>query len=375
MMNKIIRFTTFNSNPNGNGGDKRTSQITELLSSKNIESHFLPSGIGEAKNLIDCLQKWLKSITYFFWVAIFIKRPLHFRTTFRTIRMVTRQKEVFNILNAENHEFVLWESTKTEFSFVVPLFIKKGYRIVAIPHNIESLVPFQYSVLTKEKSPDWFNSEISLLKKCDFIFAISKEDTLLLNLFGVKAYYLPYFPTDEIFNNLIRIREIRCQKTERKKRKKKVLLLGSAVNPITRDGMINRIDFFKNWDQNSFEIIIAGYETGQLKKLCEGKDIIQFLGELNNNELNELLNEVDVMLVHQSFTSGALTRIIEMLIAGIPVCANFASARDYYGANGVHVYSNDEQMIKYLHEDLPVPLIPDKPIIEYEFFVNSLNIK
>lgn len=374
-MRNIYRFTLFSSNPFGNGGDKRTAQITELLSKNNRESQIIPSSVEEAGYSRYKLQKWSKAIVCFIQVSIIIKRILHPRSIFRTIRMATQLKDVFNIPHAGNSEVILWESTKTDFSFIVPLFKKKGYRIVAIPHNIESLVPLQTSVLTRRISPDWFMDEINLFRKCDLVFAISREDTLLLNQFGVKASYLPYFPTDEVFESLIRIRKIREQKIERRNERKKILLLGSAVNPITRDGMINRIDFFNNWKQNICEIIIVGYETGQLKSLCKDNDSIVFYGEVTNEELNEILLEIDMLLVYQPVTSGALTRIVEMLIAGIPILVNFAGARDYFGTNGVYVYNDDEQLVNYLAEELPVPLTPCKPTRAYDSFVGSLEIR
>jgi glycosyltransferase involved in cell wall biosynthesis len=215
--------------------------------------------------------------------------------------------------------------------------------------------------------------EVNMLKRCCQVFAISKEDTLLLSQFGIKATYLPYYPPSETLKSLFQIRKIRRQKQNKTKDGKKILLLGSVVNPPTKEGMKNRINFFNQQRDGNYEIIVAGFETDQLKSMSVSSGNIRFYGELTNEQLFNLLSEVDVLLIHQPATSGALTRIVETLIAGIPVLVNFTGARNYYGTDGVYIYNNDEQLVNYLSQDLPVPAIPDKPVLEFESFLIEIK--
>jgi hypothetical protein len=50
------------------------------------------------------------------------------------------------------------------------------------------------------------------------------------------------------------------------------------------------------------------------------------------------------MVCYQQYGSGALTKIKEMLIAGVPVIANVHSARSYHGYNGVIEFTGFEDI-------------------------------
>ena len=372
-MNKIYRYTNYQSNPYGNGADKRTAQISELLDTNGIEWQIIPSGFNPGSFSLYYLNKCTKTITYFIKVLFIIRRACHPRSMYRTIWSVTHFKGVFSVPKTKADQVILWESTKMDFSFVVPLFLKKGYSIIAVPHNIESMVPSQRSAITNSISPKWIMEEIRVLKKCSQVFTISAEDSIFLSKYGINAKYLPYYPPDNICESLLRIRKIREQQIEITKSRKNILLLGSAVNPPTREGMTDRINFFNRQVHSGYDIIVAGYGTEQLKHLQSDNGNIRILGELTDEQLIETLIKADVLLVHQPATSGALTKVIESLIAGVPVLANIAGARNYYETDGVYVYYDDEQMINYLSKDLPVPLIPDKPVFEYETFLKAIK--
>lgn len=372
-MNKIYRYTNYQSNPYGNGAHKRTAQISELLDTNGIEWQIIPSGFNPGSFSFYYFNKCIKTIVYFIRVLFIIRRVCHPRSMYRSIWSVTHFKGVFGVPKTKTDQVILWESTKMDFSFVVPLFRKKGYSIIAVPHNIESLVPSQKSAITNRISPKWIMEEIRVLKKCNQVFTISGEDSIFLSKYGINAKYLPYYPPDNICENLLRIRKIREQQIGITKNRKNILLLGSAINPPTKEGMTDRINFFNRQVHSIFDIIVAGYGTEQLKQLHSNNNNIRFYGELTNEQLIETLIETDMLLVHQPATSGALTRIIESLIAGIPVLANVAGARNYYETDGIYVYNEDEQMINYLSENLPMPLIPEKPVTEYESFLKAVK--
>jgi hypothetical protein len=71
-----------------------------------------------------------------------------------------------------------------------------------------------------------------------------------------------------------------------------------------------------------------------LKELCDGKEVV-FKGTLSDGELDRILTHIRGCIAYQTDGSGALTKICEFLMAGIPVIANSHAARSYYDVPGV----------------------------------------
>lgn len=372
-MNTIYRFTIFKSDSFGNGAEKRTAQISEILNEEGKDWHLIPSGFNSITFSKYYIRKYFQTLINFLRIIILIKKPFNIRSLYGTLSYVTQFKGIFSIPRAAEGDFILWETTKMEYSFVLPFFKKMGYNVVALPHNIESLVPGQISPITKKTSPSWLFDEIRVLKNCSAVFAISKEDTLILRQFGINAQYLPYYPTKEVISKLLEIRSLRLGLEIEQKSRKQILIIGSAVNPPTKQGMADRIAFFKGQNKNACDILVAGYGTESLKSLTENFSNIKFLGEISDDDLFSLLTTIDALLIHQPPTSGALTRIIESLIAGVPVLVNFDGARNYFDMPGVSLYYNDNQLIRLIDGDLETPVCPGYPTTEVDNLKKALN--
>ena len=373
MSDRIYRFTIFDSNSFGHGGEKRTAQITEILLEKGLVSEKIPTGMDPPEFSFSNLKKQIIVLKYFLRVLKIIGWKVHSRKFYKTIRLVSQFQGVFNLPKNKISTVILWEATRMEYSFIVPMFKSLGLKILAIPHNIESFVPSLRSGVTNKMPPDWFMEEVKLLKECDMVFAISREDTLLLKQMVVNVEYLPYYPTKVSFEYLLKIRAIREKRKDKDIKRKKVLMLGSAINPPTKEGMIDRINFFREHIEICCDLFVAGYGTDQLEYYLNKDKNIKLCGELTENQLSDILIGTDMLLIHQPATSGALTRIIESLIAGIPIIANFVSARNYYGIDGLYIYNDDKQLIKYLETiSFSVPKIPEKPMHEIKIFQNTV---
>jgi hypothetical protein len=65
---------------------------------------------------------------------------------------------------------------------------------------------------------------------------------------------------------------------------------------------------------------------------------------VTDEALFELLAEARGLLVHQDRGAGALSRITEALVAGVPVIANRIAARSTRGYQGVSVYDTPEEL-------------------------------
>lgn len=243
---------------------------------------------------------------------------------------------IYDKYKGQNVTFI-WENTND----VASLYLMKaaGAKIIGYPHNLESLVPTQHDPVTHKQAPYWLYEEIERLKLCDEVYAISKEETWLLQLFGVNAKYYPYYPPKVVELELLEIKKKRFARIPNEK--KQYLILGSATNPPTRMGMQRLIDYFEQQKNVNYTIHVAGYNT---ETLSVGGGAIVNHGTVSMEKLNELLITTDGIIIYQPTTSGALTRIVENRMAGIPIYANFGAARDFYNLSDVHVYNDIEEL-------------------------------
>ena len=372
MNKKVLRQAIFDSDFFGHGGEKRTAQISDLLSANNIEYVLVPGLVKQKISLV-----LLKNLVLSALINIQIIFKLRSIGSFMKMsKRIYHSALIINSLEKLSNfdsTIFLWEGTKPE-NYIYPAYFKRlKFKVIGLPHNLESLVPGQLSEITNKKSPSWLLEEIEMLKLCDIVFTISREENLLLKQFGIDAQYLPYFPAGELYNRLLEVRSNRIGK-KAIKTVKKLLMLGSIINVPTRLGMINRIEWFINSKYENYKLGIAGYSTDELKDIITDSDNIILYGSLSNNQLYEIFSEVDAVLIHQVASSGALTRIPEILIAGIPVLINSESARSNYNIDGLNIYENDIELNEYLISEKvfcvpPLPPIPDSFL---KIFINLI---
>jgi hypothetical protein len=71
--------------------------------------------------------------------------------------------------------------------------------------------------------------------------------------------------------------------------------------------------------------------------------------------------------------AGAVTRIPEALLAGIPVIANRNAARDQPETPGVHVYEDAAEFAELVRARLPYPPPPPEPVAAQRRFTEQLR--
>lgn len=339
-MQKIVRYTKFKNNPHGDGGSKRSAQIEEYWRSKDVE-------FVEEKFVLPKQYSKIEAICWVCRSIAFISKHVGWRK-YRGIKdkfsavltYALRLPVIYDVYKGQNVTF-LWENTND----VASLYLMKaaGAKIIGYPHNLESLVPTQCDPITHKRAPYWLYEEIARLKLCDEVYAISKEETWLLQLFGVNAKYYPYYPPKEIEKEFLEIKKKR--ELRKNNEKMQYLILGSATNPPTRMGMQKLIDYFEQQEDTNYMIHVAGYNTETLS--VRGDRVINH-GTVSNENLEELLISTDGIIIYQPTTSGALTRIVENRIANIPIFANFGAARDFYNLPYVHVYEEIDELNEIL---------------------------
>jgi hypothetical protein len=141
--------------------------------------------------------------------------------------------------------------------------------------------------------------------------------------------------------------------------------------------MIEIIDWFRARRlPPNVTVDIAGLGTEELKPLLPASGF-HLHGTVSPRQLEELLLRTRAMLAHQPQGCGALTRIPEMLAAGVPVLANRVAARSATHFAGVRVYDTAEQLARHLEalleSDWPMPPIPAAPAGAERTFIDALN--
>jgi hypothetical protein len=235
---------------------------------------------------------------------------------------------------------------------------KNRIPIVAMCQNIESLVPGQ---VKKGRQNDLLGKEIDCLKLCHLVVTISREDHITLNNFDVNSFYLPYYPVEAIAKKMLEIRDIRKSNST-----KDLLFIGSARNKPTQKGILKLVEAWNgyNFADLGENLLIAGYSTEDLSCYIKGERI-KLLGTLTTEELYHYLSTVKACICYQEDGTGALTKIREMLIAGIPVLANIHAARSYYDADGLIEFSSFQEFeeaynkIEQIKDQISIPDPPE----------------
>jgi len=229
--------------------------------------------------------------------------------------------------------------------------------IAAMCQNLESLGRDQLNPRFQRRL---LNRELNLLSRCSLLITISREEQFLLRNLDLPAVYFPYYPVPEEVGRLTAIRNRR-----KGKKKSHFLLLGTAGNQSTRNGMLAIIKKWKDTPVESRQgerLLVSGYWTRLLGNGIDG-DGVDYLGEITDARLAEILETTRALICFQKHGGGALTRVADALLAGVPVLGNDHALRTWYGSPGMRMYSSPdclvEGAIKLISEkELTVPSQP-----------------
>jgi hypothetical protein len=231
--------------------------------------------------------------------------------------------------------------------------------VVAVCHNIESLAGEQ---IQRRYGHSLFRIETDLLARCRCVITISHEEDVLLRNLGVNSVYLPYFPVPAISDRLLAVRARRAGRQGQG-----VLMLGTAKNKQTRRGMRQAAAY---WNDQHLQrvagpLIMGGFRIEEFIDPSPFGTAVDFRGTLDDTALDGVLAGVRAFLCHQESGSGALTRICEMLLAGVPVLASRHAARSYYNAPGLIEYAGLQDLelalaaLERQTSDFPAPSAPE----------------
>jgi hypothetical protein len=338
-------------------------------------------GLHRSEQVAEILLRYGISVTDLSQVPLSQKRPLVTRIigavnslqdqdwdAFRS-RRLGGIGQTFDLYNQEfakgkNYQALIWE---TVLESVTPKMGKKyNVPVIALPQNLESFYKIIFQKESLSKAFDYLKLEVGTLKLADSVFAISAEEQIFLRNFGIEADYLPYYPPQRLIDFYSQIRD------ERKKVEKDgLLILGSANNELTREGIIELISWIHLMgDKHVNPITLLGNQTESLVNALP-YPWLKFCGTATQEELKQHLIETKAVLIHQRRGLGALTRIPEMLIAGIPIIANRVAARSATHFSGVHVYDCAEELHVLLNLSFTETSLPPPPMHAEQRFVQA----
>ena len=359
---RLLRWTRFAGDPNGTGSVNRTVQICALCTAAGFALADM-----QPPSAVPRWRAWLAGwpVRRRLGAGASVDRAgvglLGFRALFYR-EALARHSGV---------RVLLWETT---YDTLLPTLARAaGYRVVALPHNLEALVS---EAAFAKPSHDVFRDlagEIARLGLADAVFTIAKEERWLLETRGIQAHYLPYYPDPELEEDCRRIRDTRQARARPDGSiAGPLLLVGSAFNPATERGMRWQLEQLRAAGEPAEGVVVIGPQTDT--RLADfTAPGLRILGQVPREVLAQQLASCSAVLVHTFGGAGAVTRIPEALVAGVPVIANANAARDQYGTPGVHVYEDEAGFRALVPASLPFPSLPPRPVAAETRFQSELK--
>jgi len=194
--------------------------------------------------------------------------------------------------------------------------------------------------------------ELQAVTKSKHQLVISKFEEELYKGLGVNTRYYPYLPVGKIRQRLINIRSKRMGKAFDPSL---FFLIGSVNHTTTYESFKW---FIKNCQQyglpSDIQVVVAGRRSDKLGEEFPPIQGVEFLGQLEQDVLEDYLEKARAILIPQLSGFGAVTRIPEMACAGIPMIVSRHAMNAMPEPPGCFIVGNDwsewVEMIQYLKE-------------------------
>lgn len=362
-----VYYTRFEPDPWGNGGRRRAAQTLRLFEEWNPS--IVQVAQGEPRwNYTDYLfARFLKRANPWTWELM--RREWDTRGEY--LRWTRNRRYYFWLLQSsawhratelrrsESQPALALIDDPVYFAPLVRELARLSVPVVGIVHNLETLSRWQ---VKPEHQHSLFRAEMDALGRCDMVVTISREETALLKRFGVNAVFHQYYPGPGVEKSLLAIREER-QSSE----KKDILMAGSTGNRASLLGMKAVAEAWEKYRlvETVGSLRIAGFGTEELRELV-GRPLrgVDILGSLSQDKLDAELASTKACLCYQTDSSGALTRIMELLMADVPVVGNSLACRTYHGRDGVTEFDSLRDIrptLEGLSEESADIAVPWKP--------------
>lgn len=246
-----------------------------------------------------------------------------------------------------------------------------GVPVVALPMNFEVWQrPEQQDFYSGEPMPASLHREATFIARSDAVFCISREEQWYLANYGAAADYLPYLPPA---GDRAPLAAIRSRRQAGAPATGEVFAITTASNLRNREGLLALAALVRSLPADpGFRLHVGGRGTAGLRDHFPS-DRCTFHGELSEEAMAGLMVRCQAGIVFQQVGTGALTRIPELLCAGVPVLANPHAARSFHGTAGVHVFHDAAGFSGLCRQPLPLPPAPEPDVAAENRFVAAIR--
>jgi hypothetical protein len=303
----FLHFSVFYGSVQRHGGTKRSEQLAETLNEQDVKTinpylSYKDAFFFAIKNPVALFESAMFALYLLTFKGVSFKGMLGF--FFRAVKPI--------VILKKNPACTLVHETGPDISLVFMQYLKwKKIPYIAVPHNIEFMVPNQNLVGFRNLASA-FACEIAGYKSAKDVRVICDYDKSVLACLGIRSSTFSYYPVKSDQAEFLDIRHAR----DSVELANSYLLLGTVGNKPTYDGVKACLDTHKA-SSSQYNLIVAGYGTETFKDY--ESDRITVLGSIDNAKLKELLINTAALLINQPQTTGFLTKIVDFNFCGIPV--------------------------------------------------------
>lgn len=222
---------------------------------------------------------------------------------------------------------VIQEGTGYGSLFAVSMWRQRDVRMILVPANIESLAPNTNSWTHQGLDVSHrFANERRWWALADAVFTISVEAAWWLQLHGIEAEWLPYYPAPLREQQLLEIRQQRQPDPD-----SSWLWLADFRNPANRAGVPITLKWLEKMCCKPGRINVVGRGVEWLQRQFQDQlpVYVCLVGEVSDGELDILLKRCTTQLIVHPASSGMLTRVVDASIAGIGITGNSMATKSY----------------------------------------------
>lgn len=331
---KYLHLSIFGGHAKRHGGTRRSEQIQEMLNgadgvSVNPYLRLKPSLLVALCHPLTFLRALC------FSAYLFATRGL---SLWGFLQYAACSVNLMKVL--ERHEFdIVLHETAPGISIPFMRYLAwRGFDYIAIPHNIEYLVPGQVMKAFRANHRV-YQTEVEGYRSARQVLAICEFDAAILRCSGADARTLEYRPTRRDRARFESIRESRAARSCFDG----FLLLGTVENTPTFNGVKVLLDTLRA-THPELRLTVAGYGTEAFRDYQS--DSVTILGSVSESQVESLLRGTTALLINQPQTTGFLTKIVEMNLCGVPQIL----ISDYFQAKDMNRFGIFKAQVESLHE-------------------------
>lgn len=305
-----LNVTGFTDRRAKHGGRQRTEQIEELM-------EVLDATFVKPKSTATVLRMIARQPISALTMAQYLLAQILFHglTLKPAVAVLRHGFDAFLEIKRDTSALIVLE---TRNNWTIPfglLATKISRNVVLLPQNIEFLVADQDSGAYRNKSKH-FNAETRMFRLSAQIFTISDIDRYILRIQGNEVEVLPYFPSTIKFVELSEILAGRAIK-DRTSGIRRLVFLGTSKNPPTKRALTQLLAELADVETD-FNLAVIGGGTEIFRHKFSDDRRFTFHGEVDDQELKQHLVDAELAVVPMVPTTGALTRLTDLSLAGVP---------------------------------------------------------